>query len=393
MRGRGKKTFIPQGSWSGEPTFERETLERRWYRLSSFDETWAPLVTGTQLAEEPFHRWLSYRQAFAPELVRRFIKACNLPDDPEAEVLPLLDPFCGSGTFAIESARRGILGTGIESLDSLVYLARSRRFDALPSPPDYSDCTSWEEAAERFEHELHRAALICAVARQHTAEGKLNKNAPPLAGLLDKVFDMMERDLRHPLPIKPDMRQGDARKLTEIPDGSVAGILTSPPYLSRHDYTRATKPHEMVYGFWHPTKEMADRRQEQVRSHAKAYAKAWSQEMPLSVTEVCQALSALDEPKLAGVVRSYFDDIFSAMAECGRVLADGRLMWLVIGGARFKNIYIPTDTILASYAESCGLWVESIKTVRKLIPGGRKLGSLNHVAPRESILIMRRLKR
>ena len=57
----------------GESTAARESIERRWFRRQKRDPQLADLVTATALREEPFHRWLSYKQAFAPALVRMFL--------------------------------------------------------------------------------------------------------------------------------------------------------------------------------------------------------------------------------------------------------------------------------------------------------------------------------
>ncbi|MFQ5491172.1 MAG: hypothetical protein ACE5GE_10655 [Phycisphaerae bacterium] len=387
MRGRGRRKQIPQQSWSGEPTFARETLERRWYRRTEFVDALAPLVTATGRAEEPFHRWLPFKLAFSPELVRRFLSQHALAAD-QKQPAPLLDPFCGAGTFVIECARQGVPTRGIEASEALVYVARSTGADGWPDPPDLSDCPTWQDAAQRLTQPIHRCALICAVTRQHAGDGHLNKSAPPLLDVWSDVLQMMNDDLRQPLPIKPDVIPGDGRQLSDIPDASIRGILTSPPYLSRHDYTRVTRPAETVYRYWHLGRALHERRDDQIRAHPRAYARDWSGRPHPAVAEACEALLAVDQPKLAGVVRSYFEDLNQALAQCHRVLAPGAPFWMVIGGARFKDIYVPSDTILADLAETIGLTVHSIRVARRLTPGGRKLGSLPNVAPRESILVM-----
>ncbi len=385
MRGRGHRKKVIMRSRTGEPTDAREALERRWYSRMERDDALTTLVTGEHNDSEPFHRWLTLRQAFSPELVRRFLSQARGRRD-----LPLLDPFAGGGTFVIECARQGVAAHGIEALESLVYVGRARGARSLPPLPDLGDCATWAGAADRLEEPIHRAALICAVARQHTGEGQLNRNAPPLREAMAEVTAMMAEDLRHPLPCEPAIDRGDARQLGGIENGSIGGILTSPPYLSRHDYTRAMRPHEMVYRYWHAGRDLAEKREDQVRAHPKAYARLHRTVMPPAVTEACEALVIVGEPKLAGVVRSYFEDLFAALGECARVLAEGCPCWVVVGGGRLKGVYVPSDLVLAEQAAGCGLVVDRIQVARRLIASGRRLGGLHNVAPRESVLVLRR---
>lgn len=356
--------------------------------MSRADEL-AELVTGESLADEPFHRWLPFKQAFSPELVRLFLSEArdlDLADGGRS----LLDPFAGCGTFAVECARGGLPAIGIEALASFVFVASAKSATAVPDLPDLADCQTWQQVAQRLELPVHRAALICAVARRHTSDGKLNKNAPPLLDALDEVVRMMRQDVRRPLAPAPRVEQGDARRLEPIADGAIGGILTSPPYLSRLDYTRATRPHEMVYRYWHPGRELDRRRDDQIRAHPKAYRQRWTHSMPPAVVESCDALIAAGQTKLAGVVRSYFEDIFNAMGQCHRVLADGAPCWVVVGGARLKGVYVPSDAILAEFTQGHGFEVVGFRVARRLIPSGRKLGGLSDVAPRESILVLRK---
>ena len=389
MRGRGRKRKPVTRSRTGEATEAREAVERKWFGQIVRDDGLAPLVTGEQLGGEPFHRWVPMRQAFAPELVRRFLgEADGLELGPRKP--PLLDPFAGSGTFVLECVRQGVEARGVEALESLVFRARARGAREIGDLPDLAGGESWEQVAQRLEEPIHRAALICAAARRYTSEGKLNRDAPSLGEVLAEVVDMMGEDLRQPLAMEPQVDRGDARDLDGMADASVGGVLTSPPYLSRHDYTRATRPHEMVYRYWYAGRDLGQRREDQVRAHPKAYARQWTARMPPAVTEACRALVLVGQGKLAGVVRSYFEDMFAALAECSRVLAEGRPCWVVVGGARLKNVYVPSDTILADVAKTCGFTVAGIRVARRLIPAGRKFGGLSDVSPRESILVLRK---
>jgi len=366
-----------------EVTDAREALERRWFRQRRPAPEFRTLVTGADLRDEPFHRWLPYRQAFAPALVRRFLaEAGVLRDAP----VPVLDPFAGAGTTAIECARSGVPAVGVEALRSLAFLARARGAAFSPVPRFDADA-SLDSLAALLEQPLHRAALLIAHLRRHSNEGRPLADAPPLGVILRAVLRMIRDDLAEPLPVPVDARAGDARALSYLDDASVGGLLTSPPYLSRHDYERITKPAEALYARWYgPAPEQ---RETQVRAHPRARGRAWSAAPAPGVEEACAALRDIGAGKLAGVVRSYFDDLSAWLEEVARVLVAGAPGWIVIGGARLRDVYVPSDLILAEIAASRGLLVEELWEARRLIDAGRKLGGLDDVAPRESIIVIR----
>jgi hypothetical protein len=368
-------------------TAEREALELRWRERRVAHDDLAPLVTGQQLRDEPFHRWLPYKQAFAPELVRRFLAEAGPAVAPER---PVLDPFSGAGTLAIECARRDVPARGVEALDVLAFLARARSARSVPPLPELPDDDRWESYVEQLTNPVHQAALIFAEAQRHTASGHLNRQAAPLQDVLIEIVDRMRTDVATPLPRPVEVTLGDARLLDGVDDATIAGILTSPPYLSRYDYTRTTAPLERVYRSWTAQPGSEDPRARQVRAHPRAVRRARAERLTPAAQEAVDDLRARRQGKLAGIVHSYFEDMTAALRACRRVLAPGAPCWLVIGGARLKEAYVPSDTILAEVAEGLGLAVEEIRVARALTADGRRFGLLGAVAPRESIVVLHR---
>ena len=109
-----------------------------------------------------------------------------------------------------------------------------------------------------------------------------------------------------------------------------------------------------------------------------------------AVDEACDALVLANQEKLARLVYRYFHDLLTAVGNFRRVLKDDAPCWIVVGGARLKDVYVPTDTILADWAASVGFVVDRMLAARDLIAGGRKFGRLVNISPRESVLVMRR---
>jgi len=383
MGRRGRKAAAIAAS--GEPTEAREALERRWRDRLTFEPRLETLVTAEEGRREPFHRWIPYKQGFSPGLVRRFLQE-NPRTQKEWASHPVLDPFSGSGTCVVECARHGVCAIGVEAIAALVFLTRVKFERVFPPLPDTSGASMWQEIADRIEVPVHRAALMLAVGRRHRSDGRANQGARPLEVVLAEVAAMIGDDLLHPLPQVNRIEVGDARRITPIDDGAIGGILTSPPYLSRHDYAQITSPYETVYGYWYGLKE----RVEQIRASPHGSGEDHPSGTVAAAEETAEWLSKIGQAKLAGVVRGYIEDMNLVLDECRRVLAPGGSCWMVVGGARIKDVYVPSDLMVAEIAEGSGFHVEAVRAARDLVGAPRKFGSLGHVAPRESLLIMRR---
>jgi SAM-dependent methyltransferase len=359
----------------------RETLERDWYSRIDFAPELTALVTHQAARAEPLHRWLPYRQGFAPELVRRFLASAELVPGP------VLDPFAGSGTTVIECARQGRFAVGVEPLASLALLAAVRcravapgALQLTPRPEE-----SLAGAMERAGSPAEKAAVLAAAARTVKGDGKPRRNAPPPAELLAETLQLIREDADTPLPAPGRVLRGDALALP-LADGSVGGVLTSPPYLSRYDYTRVNEPLETLLRG--PAAGAAARRR-QVRAHPRARRRTWLREPHPAVAECAEQLHRQNRDRLAGVVQSYHDDLGQALSQIARALRPGAPLTMVIAGAHLGGEYMPADLVACDICRAVGLEVEEILRVRTF-GSGRRLGTLDDVAPREVILSARR---
>lgn len=394
-----------------EPTEAREALERRWRDRLTVEPRLATLVTAEGARREAFHRWLPYKQGFSPGLVRLFLT--ENPRTPKHWAShPVLDPFAGTGTCAVECARHGVGAIGVDAIPALVFLAQAKFEREFPPLPDTSGASMWQEVADRLCLPIHRAALMLAVGRQHTTAGRANRGAKPLGVALDEVAMMMRDDLSHPLAVANRIEVGDARRLTMIEDGAIGGILTSPPYLSRHDYPRIADPYETVYRYWYAAqvcpaaagcvrsgvsntnhtahRAVAQGGVEQVRASLRGRGEGDPSSTVAAAEEAAEWLSKIGLAKLATIAQGYVEDMKAVLGECHRVLAAGGVCWMVVGGARVKDVYLPSDLIVAELAGRCGFRVEAIRVARDLVGSPRKFGRVGHVAPRESLLVMNR---
>ncbi len=382
--GRGTNAI----SAAAQPALER--LERAWLaRLQPFPEL-APLVTGQALREEPRHRWLTYRQGFAPELVRAFLRETDAIRRELGDG-PVLDPFCGVGTAPLECARNGVAAIGVEGMPWLAFLAAQKAALSVPRYPDLSGCLTPADVARRVVEPIHRAALLYAVARQHSATGVRLVDAPELAEQLRDILHVMRADCATPLSAEMCVKAGDARRLTGIPNASVAAVLTSPPYFSRHEYLGNTRPIAEVFALWDDASTLPTADATQIRAQRRggrgAHVRA---ALPEVVEEAGRLLRQCGATRLAAALRSYFDDLRQALGELARVLKPGGVGWLIVGGARVRSVLIASDLALAVIAEGVGLIVDEVRVTREVSPDAPVSGRLAGVNPRESIIVFRR---
>jgi len=374
-----------------EATVAREALEERWRGRISRDESLADLVTGRLGASEPYHRWVRFKQAFSPELVRRFLgRHPGLRG--RSKKFPVLDPLSGSGTTVIECARLGVRSVGVEASPAMAFLATARNEIDPPSSPEMLEHDPWESIAEKLTHPLHRAALMIAESRRHDSAGKPLRQPRTIGDEFARVIRMMQADLREPLPVQNSVGVGDARDLSRFDNASMGALLTSPPYLSRHDYDAILEPIQCVHRFWFGGKDGGEGGQitahaaSDQRSRNRAAAMGYESGDDSVLKEITDGLHRRSAAAEAGVVSAYFSEMNDVIRECSRVLAGVSPCWIVVAGARIKDVYVPADLMLAEFAEGVGFRVEAIVVAREVTRTRRKLGTKDAVAPRESIL-------
>ncbi len=199
------------------------------------------------------------------------------------------------------------------------------------------------------------------------------------------------------LPEQPDVlfpiarRAGDVRLregscLTVLPSlraNHYAGIVTSPPYCNRYDYTRTYALELALLGI--DEEGLSALRQAMLTCTVENRAKdllamnpGWKE--PVAAADRIELLQAilgyLEEQRSAGklnnngiprMVRGYFYEMACVIWECFRVLKKGAPMCMVNDNVRYAGASISVDLILSALAEHAGFTVENIM----VLPNGK----------------------
>ncbi len=164
--------------------------------------------------------------------------------------------------------------------------------------------------------------------------------------------------------------------LPKLESGAYSGIITSPPYCNRYDYTRTYALEHALLGV--DEIGLANLRQAMLSCTVENRAKALinlNQEWQTAIG-ICDGLPLLqgvlnyldykkDKKELnnggiARMVRSYFYEMACVIQECYRVLDTNGMMFMVNDNVRYAGAAISVDTILSKVAEDIGFHIEKI---------------------------------
>lgn len=356
------------------------------------------------------HGWHPFPAKFPPQLPRHFIESLSDPGDV------VFDPMSGSGTTLVEAQRLGrrALGCDIDPLARMMATAKLTPLDPVAALQAGRDVLRQAARVEREGREELATALdrrfddatrkfvdywflpdqqieLLALVRQIE---ELEKG--PLRTFLKVVFSgtiiaksggvSLARDLAHTRPhrvmtkrlrsafvefdkklesnvgglsaartIPADVLAAPAQA-TGLEEGSVALIVTSPPYANNAiDYMRAHK-FSLVWLGWR-IEDLTLLRKRYIGHDA--VGERQQLRLPEVSEETLRALEAVD-PRKAAVLRRYFAEIHGVLAEMKRVLRLGGSAAVVVASSVLRGLDVQTHRNLAAIGESLGLELAGI---------------------------------
>jgi len=357
---------------------------------------------------QPIH---PFPARMAPEIAQRAL-------DSLGSSSRVIDPMCGSGTVLRAAVERGVSCTGVD-LDPLSVLmsrvwttcwdtlrlahdarqvveaARSldrRKLIEFPDNETHEFVAFWF-AAEQLSR-LRRLATVVASTHLETRD--------PLALCVSRVIITKERgaslarDTSHSRPHrvrsrndydvyagflraareiaarvhiksvlgKAEVFEGDARRLTWIPDDAFNLALTSPPYLNAIDYMRGHRLALVWLGH-----DLAALRE--VRASSVGAERVLSSERGPCVTPfIKEGLNSSLGDRQRGWVRRYAGDLREVLRELQRVVCPGGRIILVVGNSFLRGAIIDNAGLIVDIAEGLGLRLAG--RVEREIPARRR---------------------
>lgn len=183
----------------------------------------------------------------------------------------------------------------------------------------------------------------------------------------------------------------DARQ--SAPNKNYDAIITSPPYLNRHDYTRIFAL-ELTTGFIESHAEIRPIRYNSLRSHPEAKA---PQEISLTGFTEPPKLVAVKrdlpenarscDKRIHKMIGGYFEDMFLVLRAAKQQVRKHGHIAFVIGNVRFGGVFVPVDEIVGEIGEMVGLVCTDILVARERGNSAQQMRDYGKVNSQESIVI------
>ncbi|MDA8223068.1 MAG: DNA methyltransferase [Desulfitobacterium hafniense] len=321
----------------------------------------------TRSVNQYLTHWIyPYKGKFHPQMIRALLNIIRLKEGDS-----VFEPFSGSGTTALESQLLGINFIGIDisplcvlqgkvktkaiyAIDEIIKLKNTLISKLKPSL--FNQEHDFYKVLENIDNEdvrdFYALARLLAVSdesrRGRNFEQSFIKN---LNLMIDSAKDYKE--IAETLQLKlgdVDLKIGDSRKVS-LPDNSIDGIITSPPYSIALDY---------------------------VENDAHSL-----EDMGYNLNEIREDFIGV-RGKGKDKVELYNNDMRKSYDEMYRILKPNKYAVIVIGNATYQGQEVKTVEFTVDYMTELGFKLE--KNILKLIFG------LYNVMKKENILIFRKVK-
>jgi hypothetical protein len=340
------------------------------------------------------HGWLRLTPAYSVELVRELIATRSRPD------LPVLDPFCGTGTTLTACAEAGIACLTVDINPFLRWLAetKSRPYTssdieragtlvaAMSRAAQTGGARAWVPALHHIEKwwdaqtlgALSRAFALLAgkrgkardlaalafcrtlvdagnVSFRHQSMSfRARGPAPDVSALLAAAFEALRVGAAQPLAGKgAQVLLGDSRQLgLVLSNNSCGSVVTSPPYVNRMSYIRELRPYMYWLGFLDDGRQAGELDWRAIGGTwgvATSKLTTWKPDGELDLPRLHPLVRKIEKqsPVLARYVERYFCDMDQHVQSVARVLARGGHAHYVIGNSKFFDVVVPAEKLFA----------------------------------------------
>jgi DNA modification methylase len=218
-------------------------------------------------------------------------------------------------------------------------------------------------------------------------KGVIKAFTPAICAKLDQIADDIRRDQSQLPGFAATQNPGEVTLLTgscfdilpKLEAESFDGLITSPPYCNRYDYTRTYALELAMMGIGEEEiravrqamlsctvenreKEDLDKKVEPTRLSiaVNAFQSQQLLNLILNYLDLCREEGLLNNNGVPRMVRNYFRELTVVIFECARLLKPGAPFVMVNDNVRYQGIHVPVDLILSDIAHRAGFDVEVI---------------------------------
>ncbi|MCC6424335.1 MAG: site-specific DNA-methyltransferase [Phycisphaerales bacterium] len=165
---------------------------------------------------------------------------------------------------------------------------------------------------------------------------------------------------------------------------TIDGIITSPPYCNRYDYTRTyalelamsnvgeegiRQLRQAMLSCTVENKDKQDLAEKFGTPIFQAASDAYDSQLMLGLVleylKTCKDDGTINNPGIIRMVKNYFFELALLIFASSRVLKPGAPFIMVNDNVRYEGAHVPVDLILSDFAEQAGFMVESIWVLPK----------------------------
>lgn len=388
-------------------------------------------VTPRLLKEQPVHRWFWFPHSYSPHLIDEVLRVFPLPTNG-----CILDPFVGAGTTVLRARELGYpaVGSDLSPLSLFVSKAKLATYDPQELPKGLQHVLAYRPACEDevMPERLRKAFTDDELAHLSGLRQRIEALPQPMADFFRLALLRVQQQISRARPdggwfrwIKKEdqseamaglfyeqaqLQIADVSRQSGTKSGAVACrvvcsdarnlaslaetfdlVITSPPYPNRHDYSRIFHIEMLSLGF--AESEVANLRHGSIRSHVEAAAPAESIEgytMPQGLRLVLERLPADADPRIAPMLKGYFEDMHLTLKALWPRLRAGGVCAFVVGNVRHTGVMVPVDEILVEIGQELGYRFLRAWVARLRGNSAQQMGRYGREAARETVVLLRR---
>lgn len=390
--------------------------------------TYDSILNYSTESENPFQRWYRYKEGFSIQFVHKIIEEYGHKD-----MKKIMDPFSGSGTTVLAANRLGMQGIGFEVNPFSFFLMQTKQkkytyeeicifeYEFKRIIDEISNGMTEEYVLpvlsisnKVFQKDAEIVMMSCKKKIDKITSDNVNsllklgwiscieelsnyrkagnglkkrKTVKPIivnrVDVINKLFNQYKNMLED-LKNTPnnyhkdnDIYNRSSLNFSEIIENdSIDGIVFSPPYANCFDYTEIYKL-ELWFGeFVSSYEDLKILRNKSLKSHLNIkynYDDISSSKSKLLNYQLNKVSSAkLWDKKIPKMIYGYFEDMFNIIDNCYMALKNNGFCAIVVGNSAYGGEIIPTDLILADYAERVGFKVDKIEVDRYIITSSQQ---------------------